>query len=604
MKQKILFILALLCAIAQGAWAQNFSVWDGHSEEKPGYNQTGDYRIAIYIYSANQLAWLMNHYLEAFSYADEWGNTKYAHPQTCDIVIQADIDMTAGNWQPLGWNTGSGGNVEYGYNYGRQYTFDGAGHTIKLKIQDATNNYQGLFYGISEYGTVRNLHVEADIHCSKSRLVGGITGENDGTIDNCWVSGTVRSDWHESGSSYTGKVGGIAGENNGTIRYCCVTADVQNDDADVGGIVGDNSGHTIEHCTFYGSVTSSHDQDSKYAGDKGTVNNCYDSFNQSEYDSDSSKDMYRKAVKYPFAINVTTAGPGTVEASAGGETGITRWHPGETVKLTVTSEREVAAVTLNAWTELSGNKTDGYTFTMPSGDTNVKVVFINEDGSIPDIDTAYGLEDGKTYRVTEDATVSRRLVVRGTSTLILGEGVTLRVPKGIELSADYNANLTIEGPGTLAIYDCDYNKSGIGAEKVGTLTINGGTINVTGGERAAGIGGDYENTVGGTIIINGGVVTANTERPFFSESGAAGIGGGETRDAVSWLREESGVCGDIVINGGQVTATGGEYGPGIGPGYESEGGETAYDSGTLTLGWSSPTDFLKCSGFKTDDSGI
>ena len=69
---------------------------------------------------------------------------------------------------------------------------------------------------------MKNLHVVADIHCAKSRLVGGIVGENNGTIENCWVSGTVRSDWKEPSSAYTAKVGGIAGENNGTIQYCCV----------------------------------------------------------------------------------------------------------------------------------------------------------------------------------------------------------------------------------------------------------------------------------------------------------------------------------------------------------------------------------------------
>ena len=33
-KKKFLIILALLCTIAQGAWAQNYDVWDGHSEKK------------------------------------------------------------------------------------------------------------------------------------------------------------------------------------------------------------------------------------------------------------------------------------------------------------------------------------------------------------------------------------------------------------------------------------------------------------------------------------------------------------------------------------------------------------------------------------------
>lgn len=90
-------------------------------------------------------------------------------------------------------------------------------------------------------GTVKNLHVDVDIDC-KMRLVGGICGENNGTIENCWVSGYVRSEW--TGSGYS-KVGGIAGENNGTIKYCCMSGNVYNKDDNVGGIAGDNDGTII-----------------------------------------------------------------------------------------------------------------------------------------------------------------------------------------------------------------------------------------------------------------------------------------------------------------------------------------------------------------------
>lgn len=64
-------------------------------------------------------------------------------------------------------------------------------------------------------------------------------------------------------------VGGICGQNDGTVAFCCVTAVVQNHDADVGGIVGYNSGGcTINHCTFYGEVSSVHSQDNEYVGDQ------------------------------------------------------------------------------------------------------------------------------------------------------------------------------------------------------------------------------------------------------------------------------------------------------------------------------------------------
>jgi len=83
---------------------------------------------------------------------------------------------------------------------------------------------------------------------------------------------------------------------------------------------------------------------------------------------------------------------------------------------------------------------------------------------------------------------------------------------------------------------------------------------------------------------------------------AAGIGGGADDQPGHY-----GVCGDITINGGQVTAQSGyrsekywRYGnmAGIGPGAEKPNPEgDYYDSGTLKLGWTKPTDFIDCSGF-------
>ena len=107
--------------------------------------------------------------------------------------------MTAANWARL---IGHSGNSTEHYGVAGGYCFpvtcNGNGHTIKIKISDVNDNYQGLFYGIGKEATVKNLHVVADIHCAKSRLVGGIAGENNGTISNCWVSGNVSSDWKNS----------------------------------------------------------------------------------------------------------------------------------------------------------------------------------------------------------------------------------------------------------------------------------------------------------------------------------------------------------------------------------------------------------------------
>ncbi len=67
MRIKQLFLtLALLCAVVQGAWAQNYDVWDGVSEQKPyfyaeDYTYTG---FSIDIWNAAQMAYVMKHWKE------------------------------------------------------------------------------------------------------------------------------------------------------------------------------------------------------------------------------------------------------------------------------------------------------------------------------------------------------------------------------------------------------------------------------------------------------------------------------------------------------------------------------------------------------------
>ena len=107
--------------------------------------------------------------------------------------------------------------------------------------------------------------------------------------------------------------------------------------------------------------------------------------------------------------------------------------------------------------------------------------------------------------------------------------------------------------------------AGIGGGE-GTIIINGGTLDVTGGAYGAGIGG-AGGAEGGYIFINGGTVTA--------EGGAygAGIGGGDAGDG-----------GYIEINGGTLNITGGTGGgAGIGGGKDGEGGAGIGGGGNIII---------------------
>ena len=110
------------------------------------------------------------------------------------------------------------------------------------------------------------------------------------------------------------------------------------------------------------------------------------------------------------------------------------------------------------------------------------------------------LSDGW-YAATKDLSLPSGLTVSGDVKLILVDGVTLTAGNGVNLV------------------------SGIGVTAGNSLTIYGqaegsGTLNATGGDMRAGIGGG-NNGGGGMVTINGGTVTATG-----GGSGCAGIGNG------------------------------------------------------------------------------
>ena len=173
--------------------------------------------------------------------------------------LGADIDLKDyENWSPIGNNSNSSNRFTG--------SLDGAEYKISnLKIT-GTEDYKGLF-GYSD-GIIRNIKLE-NVNIEGKQFVGGLVGQNEkGTIEKCYVTGTVTG---------TGNyIGGLTGYsyNNATIERCYVTAMVTGKEY-VGGLVGQNQG-TIENCYTTGNVTGT-----KYVGSLiGTnsydkVKNCY-----------------------------------------------------------------------------------------------------------------------------------------------------------------------------------------------------------------------------------------------------------------------------------------------------------------------------------------
>ncbi|MDR0950112.1 MAG: hypothetical protein LBM13_00505, partial [Candidatus Ancillula sp.] len=89
--------------------------------------------------------------------------------------------------------------------------FDGAGYIISgLKI-NTTNDYQGLFGSLATGSTVQNV-VIINSEISGGEFVGGIAGENSGTIQNSVVLA------EEIAGTDTSKLGRITGKNSGTLK--------------------------------------------------------------------------------------------------------------------------------------------------------------------------------------------------------------------------------------------------------------------------------------------------------------------------------------------------------------------------------------------------
>ena len=417
MKKYLIMTIALLCAVVQSAWAQTFDVWDGHTLEEPSLTFGNN---AMVITKASQLAYIRAHW------EDQFPKTPYPYIKDLQIFLNANIDMGETSWVPLPTLT----KIFFGQNY-----------TIRINISGATDNYQGLFKEVAEGAKVYDLHVIGKISCTSSRLVGGIAGENYGKIEDCWVSADVSTDWSNSLSVLGAKVGGIAGENHGTIQYCCVSGNVTNNDAEVGGLVGYNNGGTIDHCTFYGTRYSTHSQDNVYVGKQsGTLTNVYEGFTDEELtdylkNDFTGQDIYSEAIQRPFSVTTSSEGYGTVTASS------TTRRPGQTVSVTVSDYTTLTDFSVKdadgTDVTLSGNATDGYTFTMPKRNVNVTATF-----SAPNwIDAdkraaAFSNVNGNTVTIMNAAEMGLLSYLSNTADWNYGQGMTFLLNENIDMS-DY-----------------------------------------------------------------------------------------------------------------------------------------------------------------------
>ena len=150
-------------------------------------------------------------------------------------------------------------------------TFDGAGHTITLKITASSPN-TGLFSRIAAGGTVKNVITAGTLDGTGKNYIGGIAGKCGGTIDKCGNTATIKG---KQG------VGGIVGQvdaTTATISNCYNAGEITATSRQAGGIVGSAQWATIRACVNYGTISAKSSGGGIYGGansSKTKVTNCH-----------------------------------------------------------------------------------------------------------------------------------------------------------------------------------------------------------------------------------------------------------------------------------------------------------------------------------------
>lgn len=227
-----------------------------------------------------------------------------------------------------------------------------------------------------------------------------------------------------------------------------------------------------------------------------------------------------------------------------------------------------SSVTITGTTKEHTIKVDTYwaspmNFTFKDLNIDVTNVSNGEGGKVSSCAAYFGSDDDARYNITLEGSNSLKsldyaglAIPLGTTVTIDGEGslTASSVTGNASTSAPaIGAPLSGNNGSVTAIDDKEYRD-----KNLGTVIINGGTINAAGD--SAGIGGS-QNGLSGTIVINGGTIKATA-----GNSSSSGIGCGQ--DAA---------LGSILITGGTIEATGSNAGAGIG------GGGMHTDSGVITI---------------------
>ena len=152
-------------------------------------------------------------------------------------------------------------------------------------------------------------------------------------------------------------------------------------------------------------------------------------------------------------------------------------------------------------------------------------------------------------------TYSTAITVSGDVTLVLTDGTTLTLNKGISLAE--GATLTIQGNGTMVVNGTN-NSTASTVAGTGTLVLTSGTLTARGGNGGSvdifgygSHGGNGGNAINGSVIVSGGTLTARGGNGGSVGEASSDCSGGNGGDAIS---------GTLTINGGSTSVNNGSNG--------------------------------------------
>ena len=259
-------ILALCIVAIPNYMKAQFSGGDGTSENPYQITTVSEFvQLATYVNAGNAI----------------YAVTGVHYQLTTNISLST-------SWTPIGNTTNPFKGV-----------FDGDNNQITNLSANAM--YTGLFGCIDVNATVKNIGL-VDVNINSTGItvvVGGLVGENKGTISNCYSTGVIkRTIISTATASSSAHIGGLVGLNQGSVlncySTCTITVPTSSDPgfarSYAGGVIGYNQNNgNVSNCYATGAVTTSATCNTNvignvysysYAGgvmglNEGVISNCY-----------------------------------------------------------------------------------------------------------------------------------------------------------------------------------------------------------------------------------------------------------------------------------------------------------------------------------------